>query len=130
MLIRFIGAELKQPDKTIVEGQWYVNVPDSFIGSGLQLIDNEQTGAVDLESGVVSIKTGKSFRVSLAYVERGVSGKLYLTILEAKHQNLPKYRFVKRMRLTRVNDRTRPCSCIKFSCESRMTACFAMVSMH
>ena len=47
VVIRFIGSESRQPDHTIVEGEWLVHVPGHTIGSGLEFIDDDAAGVVE-----------------------------------------------------------------------------------
>jgi len=102
VVIRFIGSESRQPDRSILEGQWYVDVPGHTIGSGLQFIDEETAGVVELEVGLWNIETGNTFRASLGRVERGVSGRLYLSIYE--NEAHPAYPAVNRISLKHISD--------------------------
>ena len=102
VVIRFIGSESRQPGRAVVEGEWFVNVPGHTIGSGLEFIDDDAAGVVELEVGLWSIETGKSFRASLGRVERGVSGRLYLSIYA--NEAHPAYPTINRISLTHISD--------------------------
>ena len=102
VVIRFIGSESRQPNRSILEGQWYVDVPGHTIGSGLQFIDEETAGVVELEVGLWNIEIGNTFRASLGRVERGVSGRLYLSIYE--NEAHPAYPAVNRISLKHISD--------------------------
>lgn len=102
VVIRFIGSESRQPGRAVVEGEWFVDVPGHTIGSGLEFIDDDAAGVVELEVGLWSIETGKSFRSSLGRVERGVSGRLYLSIYA--NEAHPAYAGISRISLTHISD--------------------------
>jgi len=102
VVIRFIGSESRQPDRAVVEGEWVVDVPGHTIGSGLEFIDDDVAGVVELEVGLWSIETGKSFRSSLGRVERGVSGRLYLSIYG--NDSHAAYPTVSRISLKHISD--------------------------
>jgi len=81
--------------------------------------DLESTGGCSLSVDDRTRSRCEPYRdVILAKVEQGLSAQRIFQDLVSEHGFTGKYHS------------TRPCSCIKFSCESRMTACFAMVSMH
>ena len=103
VVIRFIGRESRQPNRRgTVEGEWTVHVPGHTIGSGLQFLDDETTGVVELEVGLWNTETGMSWRASLGRVERGVSDRLYLSIYENKAHAA--YPAVARISLKHISD--------------------------
>ena len=102
VVIRFIGSESRQPGRAVVEGEWLVHVPGHTIGSGLEFIDDDVAGVVELEVGLWSTETGNSFRASLGRVERGVSGRLYLSIYA--NEAYPAYAAISRISLTHISD--------------------------
>ncbi len=102
VVIRFIGSESRQPGRAVVEGEWLVDVPGHTIGSGLEFIDDDVAGVVELDVGLWSTETGNSFRASLGRVERGVSGRLYLSIYANEAHSA--YPATSRISLTHISD--------------------------
>ena len=106
VVIRFIGRASRQPGRPgTVEGEWFVELPGHTIGSGLQFIDDETAGVIELEVGLWNARTEETWRASLGRVERGVSGRLYLSIYE--NEAHPAYRAVNRMSLKHISDHPR-----------------------
>ena len=103
VVIRFIGRESRQPNRRgTVEGEWTVHVPGHTIGSGLEFIDDEAAGVVELEVGLWNPETEKGRRASLGRVERGVSGRLYLSIYG--NDSHAAYPTVSRISLKHISD--------------------------
>lgn len=103
VLIQFIGRESRLNGKGPVHsGKWIVHVPRRGIGSALEFKDDSETGVVDIEFSGFDTTTDESVRTSVGRIERGRSGRLYLTVLTSKR--LPKYPSVRRLRLKRVSN--------------------------
>ena len=103
VVVRFIGRQSREPDtRGVVSGNWIVHVDRGSVCSAIEFVDNEQSGAVDLEVGMVSGETNELFTAGLGRIQRGSDGGLYLSIDENTSTDM--YVPANHIRLQRIID--------------------------
>lgn len=103
VVIQFIGRQSREPNKRgVLSGKWIVHVDRGSIGSRIEFVDNPQSGAVDLEVGMVHNETKETFTASLGHIHRSNDGSLYLSI--DKNNASDMYIPAEYIRLQRVTD--------------------------